>query len=115
MATTPRPGKAPTDHLPKKKTAVKKTDEQKKADEDGFWTGELAGTEIRVLPMAKWKISSLSALRAMDLERWADGAVHPDDRELFAALDPTVGDSVRLIADVTVWLKDQDPAQMLNG
>lgn len=51
---------------------------------------ELNGHEIRVLLPTKWRMSCLRALRAGDVDTWAEGVIHADDLGDFVDADPTL-------------------------
>lgn len=59
---------------------------------DGGWTGTLGGAEIRVLPFGQWTKDAMTALNMANFDRWAEGALHPDDVSLFIHADVKMGD-----------------------
>lgn len=63
--------------------------QESEATSEEYNTFELAGVELRVKPMGKWRPSYLRALRTGDFEGWAAGAMHEDDAVKFVELDAT--------------------------
>ncbi|MBL1098920.1 hypothetical protein [Streptomyces coffeae] len=69
----PRPTKAPTPDLDTTPT-----------------TGVLCGQELEVLPVSKWRSSTMNALQNGDLESWAHAALTPEGYETWQEIDPTM-------------------------
>ncbi|MEV4739791.1 hypothetical protein [Streptomyces sp. NPDC049555] len=72
------------------------------AADTGYITVELAGYPVRALVSQQWRASHLRALNAGDLDRFAEGVLHPDDVDAWYAADPTqdeIGAWVREVAE----------------
>ncbi|MEU2867748.1 hypothetical protein ABZ769_00860 [Streptomyces olivoreticuli] len=54
-----------------------------------YVTVELAGYPVRALPSQRWRASTLRALNSGDLDRFAEGVLHPDDVDAWYDGDPT--------------------------
>lgn len=61
-------------------------------DPDGIRLVELIpGTTVRVLPPRMWRVSSLTAMRQGDFDKWASKALaSTEDYEIFMDVDPTL-------------------------
>jgi hypothetical protein len=53
-----------------------------------YVTVPIRGTEVRVKPQLKWRMSHMRCLNQGDLDGWAEGVIHPDDVDKFFDLDP---------------------------
>lgn len=84
MATPPKGARRPMDRLAAEATA----------DET---VAELAGVSIRILSPLDWKKSAAPALSQLDFDRWAAGAVHPDDVAKFVGADATVRETLDFV------------------
>lgn len=52
--------------------------------------GELAGEEVYVPPVKKWRSSALSALRAGDMHGWAESTLDDDGWAVWLRVDPSL-------------------------
>ncbi|GGX63192.1 hypothetical protein [Streptomyces hiroshimensis] len=80
------------------------TGQETDAADTGYVPVELAGYPVRALVSQRWRASHLRALNAGDLDRFAEGVLHPDDVDAWYAADPTqdeIGDWVRAVAEAS--------------
>ncbi|MEU5424237.1 hypothetical protein AB0H73_01320 [Streptomyces olivoreticuli] len=66
----------------------------------GYVTVELAGFQVRALPSQRWRASTLRALNSGDLDRFAEGVLHPDDVDAWYDGDPTQDEIGAWVAQV---------------
>lgn len=52
--------------------------------------GEIAGKEIFVPPVKRWRSSGLKALREGDIEQWAESCLSDEAWEVWQEVDPTL-------------------------
>lgn len=67
--------------------------------DDGSWAGMLGDVEIRVLPFSDWTKDAMNALHRANFDRWAEGAVHPEDVQKFVHADVTMGQVIAFMSD----------------
>lgn len=65
-----------------------------------YVTVELAGYPVRTLPSQRWRASTLRALNSGDLDRFAEGVLHPDDVDAWYDGDPTQDEIGAWVAQV---------------
>ncbi|MEU5417705.1 hypothetical protein [Streptomyces sp. NPDC020667] len=65
-----------------------------------YVTVELAGYPVRALPSQRWRASTLRALNSGDLDRFAEGVLHPDDVDAWYDGDPTQDEIGAWVAQV---------------
>lgn len=56
----------------------------------GHTRGTLAGREILVPPLNKWRSSAMRAINTGDFETWADVTLDDDEYAIWQEIDPTV-------------------------
>lgn len=56
---------------------------------ENYGTAQLAGVDLRVKPVGKWRPSYLRALREGDYDTWAAGVLHEEDVTSFVEADAT--------------------------
>lgn len=56
----------------------------------GYTRGTLAGRDILVPPLTKWRSSAMRALNSGDFETWAEVVLDNEDYDIWVDVDPTV-------------------------
>lgn len=67
----------------------------------------LAGTDLRVLPLRKWKASAVRAMKDGDFDRWAEKALD-GDYPAWQAIDPDM-DQVEVFFTAWALASGQSP------
>lgn len=70
------------------KTPLDKLEAEATTPDDGSVEVALAGRELRVLPVKKWKASGLRALRENDIDLWAEKCLDPASYAVWRDIDP---------------------------
>ena len=73
-------------------------------------TVELAGREITVLPLRKWRTSGIAALRQGDFETWAHKCLDPESLHVWVEIDPDI-DDVEAMFDQWSAITGQSPGE----
>lgn len=88
MPSVPEGAKKPSDRL--------KAEAENAADET---VTEFKGHKIRVLPFLDWERHAIQHVNVLNIDGWAEAAIHPDDLKTFQGIKSTMGEALQFIKD----------------
>lgn len=75
-----------------------------------YGVAQLAGIDLRVKPIGKWRPSYLRALRQGDYDGWAAGVLHEDDVQAFIDADATF-DEINAFTEAAMETTGETPGK----